>query len=47
MEESFREGTMNKKEVEKYKYSNFANVIYRVEGGKFANEIKEISDGYY
>ena len=33
-------------EVQKYKYDNFANVIYRVEGGKYAEEIKEIADGY-
>lgn len=35
-----------KEEVDKYKHSNFANVIYRVEGGKYAKDIKEIADGY-
>ena len=32
--------------VDKYKNSHFANVIYRVEGGKYAKDIKEIADGY-
>lgn len=33
-------------EVNKYKASGFSNVIYCVEDGKYANDIKEIADGY-
>lgn len=35
-----------KKEIEKYKRGNFENVIYKVEGGKYAKDIMEIADGY-
>ena len=35
-----------KEEIEKYKQSNFENIIYIVEEGKYANEIKKITDGY-
>ena len=33
-------------EVEKYKRDKFANVIYKVNGGKYAKDVKKIADGY-
>lgn len=33
-------------EIEKYKKCNFENVIYKVDGGRYAKEIEEIADGY-
>lgn len=34
-------------ELEKYKKDNFKNIIYKVEGGNFINEIKKIADEYF
>jgi len=36
----------NVDELAKYKSEGFANMIYKVEGGKFAEDTKEIADGY-
>lgn len=33
-------------EIKRYKGDNFANVIYEVQQGEFAKQIKQISNGY-
>ncbi len=35
-----------REEIEKYKQRNFENVIYKVDGGKYAKDIIEIAGGY-
>lgn len=34
------------KEIKKYKDNDFQNIIYEVQDGEFAEQIKQISDGY-
>ena len=36
----------NYAEIKQYKQEKFANVLYRVEGGEYLSEIREISGGY-
>ena len=36
----------NEREIKKYKKNNFANIVYQVDYGTYAAELKSIADGY-